>query len=360
MGLQMVFNNSKNQAPAPALRYEMTDFDLRGSVLEAMMGWEDKYFHITREHMASIHLSMKDDDNMEILHEGANDFLKSAAAFIGNMIKRFTELMSKVFTYLQAYIGNFDRFLSKNRDKIDQANPSFRLRGFEYTFDPNIPKMDKLEEIVNTYSRDVGLVQKKGKDELVREREEVTSEEYFSKVRGYVLGTNREIHRDDFLDDVKRIYRDGEVDPKDMIVERDTLIYAASNYTLYKKVLKDCIKERDKAVILLNNLQSFFEKGAMSHYAGDEKVLYAHQLSLKDDGYTLKKTGKYEIAHTNSNVDLYNMYYNYKWKQAKEVGFIMITAITEKVTALKEALKQSERIIRKSVFSQMRSEGSEK
>lgn len=342
------------------VRYEVDDFDISGSVLEMMYIMDQAHFKISTEHMMVTHMSMKD-ENMEILEEGFKDFLKSAAQFFERIIKAFKDFMSKVFMYLQSYFGNFDKFMSKHKDKIMQANPDFDIKGYTYTFSDNVPNLSPIEDLITDYNAGLSGLNDRAREDVIKERDQYTNETYYSELRGKVLGNNKKIYRDEYLKDVHAIYRNGATGEADTIhVDRAVLNDAASKYSTYKNMLKSCKRDRDKTIILLENLKAFFNKSVSNHFEDDKTVLYAHRVSVRKDGHSLELGQHDSVEHSNATVNLYNTYYNFRWRQSKELSFMCVQAITEKVNALKACVKQYETTIRKSIFSVGKAEGDDK
>jgi hypothetical protein len=113
----MEFNNifNKNNIKNPSrITYENEDFDVTQSCLESLLIIEDAYYEINKNHIQATHIALKE-QNIQILTEGFGDFINSVVKFFDNLLKRFKEFMRKVFMVINAYFGDFDKFLSKYR-----------------------------------------------------------------------------------------------------------------------------------------------------------------------------------------------------------------------------------------------------
>lgn len=348
MVVKPLFSLNQPIQKSPSLHTQMEDFDLSTSVLESLLILEDSYLQITRENMLATLISEKDGD-LVIMQEGLVDLVKSSVLFFATLIKKIKEVTDRFFMFIRAYIGNFDKFLSKYKQAIDEAEPDFTINTFNYTFETNVPKLDKLKELVQNYNRDLGDVPKRDKSDLIDERDRFTSDSYFDGIRGYVLNRGS-VGRDEFHERTRALYRNNETTPSSVRVDKDYLKKAVSNYGELKKTYHNCRAQNDQVLLLLGNLQSFFEKNPFVHYKGDEKVIYAHQLSIRDNGHDLEREGRYDTPYSSTALDKYNLYFNYKLKLAKEIGSISSYAVVEKIAALKEALTTTEKIVRRSVI----------
>lgn len=332
------------------LKYETEDFDFSQTMLEHFIVMEDAFMSISKDHLMVTHLSMKE-DSVEILQEGFKDFTHSAVEFFKKMIKKFKEFMDKVFMVIRGYIGNFDKFVDKYKDKLKEMNPDFKISGYEYTFNTAIPRTDKLENIINSYNSELSEIMKMKKEDLVKERETFTSTGELENIRGYVSGTGRAIASEDYLAELKKSYRNGQESDDTIHVDKQYLAQTLDNYKDLKDTFKNCSRERDKIIRLIESMKDFFARSASVHHKGKEKVMYAHKLEINDDRNGVRRNDTVDIPHSGDRMDIVNIFYNFKWIQSKEIGSICVLAMTEKVNALKEAMKQHEKVIRKSLFS---------
>lgn len=327
---------------------ETQDFNLTSSLMEYLVSMEDDFFGICQEHLMITHMALKDDD-MSILEEGFKDFIHSAVEFFKKMIDKFKEFMRKVFMYLHAYMGNFDKFLEKYKDIIMEANPDFSVYGYQYSFKSGVPRIDMLKSIVAQYNGELDSVSKKTKDELMSARVDFISESNLRALRGSIIGKEDSISSEDYLEEVRHSYRSGDKEPIEIRVTKSLLTNLVSGYSDLKKSYKDCAKDRDETIVLLESMKNFFERKATINYKDDSRKLHARQLEIDDNGRLKQGESQYSSSES-SNIEKYNLFFNFKWIQSKEIGGMCVTAMTEKVNALKEAMKQSQNIIRKSIF----------
>jgi hypothetical protein len=332
------------------VKTESEDFDLTQTMLENFIILEDAFFDITKEHMMATHLSLKE-DSIEILQEGFKDFGHAAVEFFKNMIKKFKEFMSNVFMVIRSYFGNFETFIHKYEDKLKTLKPDFSIYGYTYSFTDSVPQLDKIHQLINSYNVEVEEVKKMKKEDLIKERDVYTSSDQMSEIRAYVLGSSSRIDKEYFLETAKQTYRSGS-DKEELIkIDNNALQHILDNYKELKTVFKRCASERDKTIMLIENLKDFFSKSASVHYKANNKVMYAHSIEVNSHNNGIQRTGTTEIPYDMGRLEVVNLFYNFKWMQSKELGSICVMAVTEKVNALKEAMKLSEKIIHKAMFN---------
>jgi len=348
----VIYNNiftNKPTAPTSRLRCETDDFDISQSCLETMLILEEEYFDINKNHIQVTHLSMKE-QSLEILTEGFGDFIDSVIRFFKNLMKRFTEFMKKVFMIINAYLGDFDAFLTKYKDHLQKLDPDFTIKGYDYVFQDSIPRLDKIDAIISDYNSELEQLDGKKKGDIIKEKDKYVASTQMNKLRAYVLGMSGEIEEDEFVKTARKLYRKGEDEETDIEVKKSYLTKIINDYPHTKKLYNDAVKERDKVMALIDSMKLFFEKSASVYYKGNNKTIGMNKIEKKESGYGIKNTGnKVEKNYAFSDLEKINTFYNFKFTQAKELGNICVTAMVEKVNALKEALKLYRVIVRKSM-----------
>lgn len=339
------------------LRKETDDIDVSTFLLETLISLEQDYFNITKNHMMATHIAMKD-DNTEILQEGLSDFKKSAVEFFNNLLKKVKEFFAKVIMFIRAYLGKFEKFIKTYRDKLLTMNPDFKIEGYNYSFSSDIPRLDKIQQIVDSYNSEIKEVEKMSKSEILKRRNEFTSSDNMDKIRAYVIGSNTPISSEEFLSECKKAFRSGATEKESIHVTKQMIHEIVDGgYKSMKKLADDCLKEKDKTVLIIERMKDFFNRGAYVHYKGDTRMIHARTISIEDKQV---KTGEAEhIPYSTQKIDVINTYYNYKWIETKELGSICVTAISEKLNAVKECIKQNEMIIRKLLTNNKEESGDE-
>ena len=349
----IIFKNvysSKPTVESTRLKGELDDFDLTQAYLESLLILEDEYTQITVEQYQVTHMAMKT-NNVDILTEGLGDILNSIIKFFKNLLDRFKDFMRKAFMVISAYFGDFDKFLDKYKDQLNKLNPDFTIKGFDYSFDSSIPKLDKIKNIIDDYNSELDNVDKLSKAQIMKQRDEYTSSTYLDKVRGYIIGTGGEISSEDFTEECKKVYRKGEKEEHDIHVDKSYLLTSINSYSSLKKLYNDATKERDNTITMIDQMKSFFEKGVNVYYKGSNKTVGMYKMSTSDSGNQIIKGDKVERGYDIKKVEILNTFFNFKFAQSKTLGVISVTSMIEKVNAMKEQMKLIREVVRKSMFN---------
>jgi hypothetical protein len=348
----MIYQNifsKKPETKTSRIHFETEDFDYTHRLLENESLLEDNFFDIMRDQMMVTHLALKE-SSVEILQEGFGDFMNSAVEFFKKMLERFKEFMTKIFMYLHAYMGNFEKFLTKYKDTLKNLEPDFQIEGYEYSFRNDVPKLDKLKNIVSSYSNELSEIEKLTKADVIKKRKEYLSSETLDAVRGHVIGASSPIISEEYLATVKRLFRNG-ADKSEMIqVNKTRLLKAIEDYDVLKKLKKECEQEREKTISLVDSIKDFFNRSSAVHYKDDKKVMYMHDVQINQAGDKAQISGeRRDIDYNGSRMEAINLFFSLKFVEAKEIGSMATTVSIEKVHALKEAIKLTQTIIRKSL-----------
>lgn len=357
---ETIFGKRPSDVTVSKITYNTDDFDASESLIEGMIYSEQSYLNIIRENMMALHYGLKD-ESIEILQEGIGDFFKSIGDFFARMIEKFKEMMKRLFMVINAYMGSFDKFLTKYADELKKLDPDFEIKGFDFSFNGDIPKIDRIHAIIHEFNTDISELGSMSKADVMKEREEFTSESYNNKVRAEVLGSTSSINSENFQAEARKKFRSGTDDEIDIKVNKGVLENTISGYSELKKTYKECTSQRDKIILLLESMRTFFGRGSSVAHSEGEKVIQSHTISVSDSGSSINKDEPVHAKDTSDNLAKINLFYSYKLTQAKELGGITIIAFTEKVNAFKQAIKQSENIIRRSIHAAKvkTSEGSE-
>lgn len=349
MEFKNIFTKNSN-TNVTRLQLQNDDFDPTTALIEHLLVSEDTYFSIIESHLHCIHL-FKKDDSIDILEEGLKDFSSSAVEFFNKLIKKLKEFFGKVFMVVQAYIGNFDKFLSKYGEKIKQANPDFNIEGFHYSFSQSIPRTDKIGNLISEYNSEMESLKTIKNSDIVAKKKEILKPQNFDNIRSYVIGADEPVRKEDYLSELKKIYRDGDEEKSPINISKATFIKTIDNYKELKKDINNVKKEKDRLILLLESMKSFFQKSAPVHYSNNVKKIHVHSMSTnnRSNGVT-NGEDTLKINMTPAKLEVINKYYSLKLTETKEISGIITLAMTEKINAMKEALAFYKKIIQKSVF----------
>lgn len=349
MGKGSIFGKTLVNKPTQ-VRYEGGDINVSETVLEMLNGFDNMYFGITESFIIANHIGLKD-SNMEILTEGFSDFIDNAIEFFKNLLEKFKKFISNIFMYISSFLRGFDKFLVEHKDKINAIDPDFSIYGFNYSFNSSTPNLDSIQSLVNSYNADVGDIHTKEKADILKEKNDNTSDAYFNKLRAQVLGESGEIDFEDFQSECKQAYRSGTDTSEEIHVNKSYLSSIVNDYPKLKQVYKDCQREKDKTITLIESIKTFFSRQAHVHPRNGSKSIYINKIEVNNARNSITHGDKSEIQYSTQSMEKVNIFFSYKWEQSKEIGSIVITAMCEKVNALKEAMRQTESTVRKALFN---------
>jgi hypothetical protein len=294
-----------------------------------------------------MHQAIKE-GNTEILEESFADAMHSIVKFFENLLKKFRDFMKKVFTIINAYFGDFEKFVSKHKDELKNLNPNFTIRGYTYSFTSGLPNTSKIENIINSYNSEVSEIDKMNKLTIINDRQKFMNESNLDEIRAYVMGSSTGVKQENFTKELRKSFRSKEEEEKDIHVDKGYLNKIIDEYPEMKRLYNETSKQKDQIAILIENIKNFFNKSASVYYTGSDKKMVVNKIDHNDDG-GLNTTDKIEKDFNQNKLEVINTFFNYKYAQAKEIGGMCVTAMIEKTNAIKECLKLYRTIIRQSL-----------
>lgn len=352
--IKNIFQTSN--VPHKQLTYEMTDFCFESAWLDISYVMEDVYFDINSDHLLAVHTGLKD-SNVDILEEGFKDFVNGAVEFFKKLINKVKEFMQKVFMYLNAYIGDFDKFIKRHSKELSNKYPNFDITGHKFTIDNNVPDLTIIQGMIDSYNSEITGISEMTKSDIVKKRGEAMNPNNLNKIRAKVLSVSSAITKEDYNGECKKKFRNGESDSVTIHVDHNELINIINGFETFKKSYNSAKKDRDKLISLLENIKSFFQKSASLQYNEGKQVIGTNNISVNGKGNAISKTGTNNVDYSTDKMILYNTYFNFKFAYSKEISAICVNAMNERVNALKEQLKQSKDIVRKSLSSSNKENG---
>jgi hypothetical protein len=323
------------------------DMDIMITVMEDLTRMENDAFTIHLNNMHSKYSAMHE-NSLEIIQEGFGDFINSCVNFFKALIKKIGVFFDKVMMFVRAYIGDFDKFLTKYKSELIKKTPDFTIQGYDYTFKPGIPDMSIVEHIISGYNSELReLSTNTTKGYVVELRAKYASDEFFDTVRGKCMGKSAKVSSANFASDLKKEFRSGESDTKEVKVNATVLRGCIEDYPKLKTSLTDLTKTKGNITSLMTSLMSFFQEGTHVYFKENDKVIGADQLKRND--YSVDAVDRTTEKFSPERLTIYNSFYDYKFKQARELSQIAIISITSKIDALKEALKMYRTIVRQSM-----------
>lgn len=314
-------------------------------LLECMVSLEQSFFDINKDQMMSLHHGIVAESS-EIIMEGFKDMMHSAVEWFKKLIHKIGDFFKKAFLSINSYIGDFKKFISKNKKYLEGLNPDFTMYGFNYTISESVPNISPIEKVVDDYMRDINKLDKMSEADVEKDRDSFNKDEFLDKLRGQVIGKGP-VQASEFSEETKKSFRGGTLEETQFTVDKARLQQSIDSYEKLNKEYNDAVKLKNKTLTLLDAIKRFFEKGATITYSGDKKQIGVRGISIEDNKMMRGETVTYNDTGHNSTV--ISKYFNMKFHQSKVVSSILTTASTEKVNALKDQLKQERVLIRKAM-----------
>ena len=291
---------------------------------------------------------METNNTPDIIMESAMDILDRIVTAIKKFIDSIKEFFKKVFLFIASLWMDLGKLASEVKKVIDDKKIDFTIDGYKFTVkDASGPNMQEFQDLVSEYNTDMEDISKLKESEVKKRLQDWLEESNVSKVRGQVLGENSPIEEDDFLDAIRKKYRDGADTVSEIQVDRsmvDTIISGAKEL---EKVKKEATKDRDTLLTLLEKTQRFFDRTLPTMYKGSSLQADVGSIDVANNKFS--KETKYVDA-SSDRVKVLNIYTSLKYKQINKIASIINLVAAERVNALKDQIKQERTILRRCLF----------
>ena len=345
-----IFNRQYSSIPALIKRTENFElYNLTDNILEFMINIEEEYYDITKEHISTTYLGVTS-NNTDILIEGAVEFKNAVISFFTMIIDKLKELFTNFIMRVHVYFTNFDKFVSKYKDIIHKSNPDFFIEGYTYTVLDKVdtPKLDKLYEIINNFNFQIDNIDELTLKDVEKEKEDWDSSENLDRARGYISGFGKPIFDIDYIQTLKLMFRNGEVNKHKIHINQSTLDEIVDNYLNSKKVIPKIKKDHQDVERMFKQIKKIFENKAYKTYVYNDKKLIVSHVDISSN--TFKTNSNIHINYNTENFIKLDKYYNLKFKQAKDISNMVLSVYTEKINAIEESIVFYTEVIKRSVF----------
>lgn len=305
---------------------------------------------VTNTHIQSSYMGIREGSD-DIVKEGLGDFIEGTVRFFKRLIEKLMEFVKQASLYMTSLFGSFDKFLDRNKEKLLADFKEFSIYGHEYTIKDEVPKTSPMVDLVSEFNKDVSSFDNVTKSNIVEQRRAFFEEGAVDKLRGAIIDKGP-IRSEDFRETLKTMFRNGADEEKEIRVDKAKLGEYIKGYRDLKKTFDDTRKSRVKLEQAYRLMESFFARGAKTEYVGNVKktrLQGVEDLNIQDGKLNRGEFNDYQM--TTGKVEIANLFYQFKWKQAQEISSYSFQAYTERVDAIREAVKFYEKVIRKSIFS---------
>lgn len=321
-----------------------TDVDCLSDVVTL----EQFHYEIVKENIRFNHMKNIPNTTPDILTEAFSDIISKMGEFFKKMITSIKEFFRKVFMYINSVFMSVDKFVRKYKKELDAVDKvDFDIYGYEFTMHEE-PNLDELDRIVNSYNDDLSNINKLKSNDIKLKQNKFLSIDNLRELRGKILGTNTPINEDDFLETVRKYYRNGEETDQPIHIGLSEFRDAMSSASKDVKLMKDAEKLRDRFIIELDKAQKFFDQKAPLIYKDSNPTLRLKKAELKDNKFSQKDE---DVYASGGKADVVNQMIRFHYNETKEVASIINIIVRERANAFKDKVKMSKEIITKALFN---------
>ena len=326
---------------------ELDSFDATFEALSTIYGTQESDIETFKAFMYEGYL-MESGADSDIVMEGALDIFKTIADGIKKFIERVKEFFKKILTYLNAGTEDLDKLAAKVKEHIKDKDVDFTIDGYKFTVvDKKGPDTSEFQKIVAEYNEDMANL-KELKDAEVKNRlTDWLSESKLDKLRGTVLGTGNSIDESDYLDTIRKYYRNDEESTSEIKVDKNYVNGIIDGSKKLEEVKKSAIKDRDTLVTLLSKTEAFFDKSLPMIYKGNDLQANVAKISTTDNKFS-KENNYQSIGDAQSKI--LTTYAAIKSRQVNKIAGMINLVASERVNALKDQIKQERTVLKRCLF----------
>lgn len=300
-------------------------------------------FNMVKEVMRAEHAYRMIGDP-QILEESFTDMLNKMGDFFKNMAEKIKEFFRKIFMFINAQFMEIDKFVKTYKKELDQVKGvNFTIMGYKFTLGDK-PDITPFKELVDSYNSSISDVKSLKKDEINSEETKMLSTENLDKIRGIVLGVNKNITEEDYSEVARKTYRNGETDTTEIEVDDSMFRATINSIDSLVKLKKDAEKYRDQLIFALHKAEQFFDKKASALYVDNKKKINTSKLKMDEDN-KLSKDDEVYNDYSDSSISVMNRFIRYKYNYTRTLASIINIATNEYCNAYKDNVKMARQII---------------
>lgn len=284
-------------------------------------------------------------ENHEIINESFSDFFSKIRDIIKKFLNYIKSLFDRFILSLNKFV-NSDKYLNKHKDKLKnfESRHEFDFKGYEFTFDENVPSIKALAEFDKDFvgfdfdelkaKKDATEIQNFINDKYAGLKTSLNNN-YYDIIRAEVLGQdNKTITQSDFAQELFMAYRN-QCESKDAFtVDNTVIIRSLGFFENYKNIEKSVKKTKDE---IDRDYKEIEKKVKNMVYRNKDKDA-GRLLNITDNNGASVNIN----AESMSKIDLY---LQAKCTQIVEMSNIHAMAFSYKLDALLECYKQDKQIL---------------
>lgn len=219
---------------------------------------ETFYFDICREYTMSDHQYLKYKDP-EILIESGLGVLGRMVGWFKTLIDKFLSALKNLNARMSTNMLKLDEYCRMYKKKLTNIHVSFDIKGFEYTIHDNID-LKPFDDIIADYNKNIANIKRLTKKSVEEMSKRNTSTEALDKFRAKIINYKNPISASDFTETVRRKYRNGEIEPKEIHIDNGYIEQIIKNADQITKDLNDAKREQAKVEEYVKKTEILFDR----------------------------------------------------------------------------------------------------
>lgn len=285
-------------------------------------------------------------DNLWVVHEGFGDFFQWVKDFIKKVINFFKKLLAKFWVRINSLFGR-DKYIEDHKDQLREfgSEHEFDIKGYNFTIQDGIPKLEPVEDIENALHGLANVVDNNGNKSYSLKAKKDLKAAYIKfqeekddlrDQRAAILGDNGKIDESDWKDALFEKFRDGDREKTTITVTSSVVTESLTNFTNHDKLKSKTEKQRDDVEKAYNRIQKQFDQLAekAKNLASKDSVTVSDfvdsELSTKADEDKIFTISAF--ARDISN-------------RLEEISNLHVMAFTAKLDAIKDRYHQDKAIL---------------
>lgn len=323
------------------------DEDYTILAMEKLLSFREDFINANKDLRKGI---LESNMNREVLNESFSDFYDKIKSIISKIIDFIKSLFKRFITALHRIVLS-DKYLlkhTKDFSNFDNEKDTFVFKGFNYSFDPNIPVVNALRTFTTDF---VGI----DPDKLSNNSKEnysylntqygklatsISDEDIYNRLRQETIKASDTIYKEDYAEELFRVFRSGEDEKESIDIESPIIISALNFIKGYEKEVSNIKKNKTNIEKQYKQLEDFVKK-MISKKDNDVSGIVGLSINIDNDQRDFRVDN-----NTMSKIDLF---INSKCTEIMEMSNIHTLAFSAKLQAEKEAFISSKQILYKAL-----------
>lgn len=292
---------------------------------------------------------MESGASSDIVMESVSDMFKAIANGIKKFIEKVKAFFKKILLYVTSATEDLDKLAKEVEPVLKDKTIDYEFDGYTFTVvNKPAPDMKEFNRIVSEYNSDMAELTKLKEAEIKKQIFDWLEESHLDKLRGEILGSGGSIDESDYLDEIRKYYRNGETSTEKFKVTNSVVNQIISHSKKLEETKKSSMKDRDNLITLLTKTETFFNTALPTVFKGAQRQVNVAKLNTADNKFS--KEDNYKTAD-DSVMKMLSTYASAKSKQVNKVASMINLVACERVNALKDQIAQERKILRSCLFS---------